>query len=94
MQQVGLLRELVMVKVEIVDLGQHLSGATDGLWNGLSTRTDAMAAAIAFQQERRNITDKGALEETHDRVGAGGCAEPNFRSSTSCLPSGLRLSRH
>lgn len=74
MQQALLaLRELAKVKVEIADLGQHLSGATDGLWNGLSTRTDAMAAAIAFQQERRNITDKGALEETHDRVGAGGC---------------------
>lgn len=74
MQQALLaLRELAKIKVEIVDLGQHLSGATDGLWNGLSTRTEAMAAAIAFQQERRNITDKGALEDPHDRVGAGGC---------------------
>ena len=72
-QALQALRDLKNNNDSLAGLAQQLSETTDGLWNGLSTCADAMASAVAFQQERRTLIDNGVLDAPHESVANGEC---------------------
>lgn len=50
-----------------------LTGASDGLWRGHETDVDLLRAALAFEQERLCLKDRGALQAEHPAVAEGRC---------------------
>ncbi len=52
---------------------EHLGPATESLWAGLATRTEALVAALSFQAAMQAIQETGALAGEHDAVAAGDC---------------------
>ena len=52
-----------------------LAQDTGGLWAGLATRTDLLAAAIGFAAALRGIQETGALQGEHDDVASCACGE-------------------
>jgi very-short-patch-repair endonuclease len=66
------LRELRTLESAIADL-QALTSDTGGLWNGLATHTDLLAAAMRFAVAVRDVRESGALQGEHDEVASSGC---------------------
>lgn len=50
-----------------------LAEASDGLWRGHETDVDLLRAALAFEQERLRLKDRGALQAEHPAVADGRC---------------------
>ncbi len=66
------LRQLRLLEGELAKLA-WLGEATTGLWAGLSSQTDRLAAALAFQEAYESIKSFGALTGDHAAVAAGDC---------------------
>lgn len=66
------LRTLRALDAEIADM-QPLSLDTDGLWNGHSTRSNLLAAAMRFASALRDIQEAGAIHGEHDEVASSEC---------------------
>lgn len=50
-----------------------LTEASDGLWRGHETDVDLLRAALAFEQERLRLKDRGVLQAEHPAVAEGRC---------------------
>jgi len=50
-----------------------LAEASDGLWRGHETDVDLLRAALAFEQERLCLKERGALQAEHPAVAEGRC---------------------
>lgn len=50
-----------------------LAEASDDLWRGHETDVDLLLAALAFEQERLPLKDRGALQAEHPAVADGRC---------------------
>lgn len=50
-----------------------LGEASDGLWRGHETDVELLRAALAFEQERLRLKDRGALQAEHLAVAEGRC---------------------
>ncbi|MCA8917265.1 MAG: DUF3320 domain-containing protein, partial [Planctomycetes bacterium] len=50
-----------------------LTEVSDGLWRGHETDVDLLRAALAFEQERLQLKDRGALHAEHHAVAEGRC---------------------
>lgn len=50
-----------------------LAEASDGLWRGHETDVDLLRAALAFEQERLHLKDRGALQTEHPAIADGRC---------------------
>ncbi|MBT9498432.1 MAG: DUF3320 domain-containing protein [Zoogloea sp.] len=50
-----------------------LADASDGLWRGHETDVDLLHAALAFEQERQHLRDRGALQVKHPAIAEGRC---------------------
>ncbi|MBS1159525.1 MAG: helicase related protein [Proteobacteria bacterium] len=51
----------------------HLAEASDSLWRGHETDVDLLRAALAFEQERLRLKERGALQAGHPAVAEGRC---------------------
>ena len=50
-----------------------LAEASDGLWRGHETDVDRLRAALAFEQERLSLKERGALQAEYPAVADGRC---------------------
>jgi very-short-patch-repair endonuclease len=50
-----------------------LSNLSDQLWQGHETDIELLRAALAFEQERMSLKDRGAPQQAHEAVAAGRC---------------------
>lgn len=68
-QRLTALQELDARLAECTALGAD----SHGLWQGLDTDASALRAALAFERERLDVRQRGALRETHPAVAQGSC---------------------
>lgn len=68
----------------ISKLGESLKPAAQGIWNDLNTSVGNLAAAIAFQEERRMFVEEGTLEGDHELVASGECG-PALRTEFNLM---------
>lgn len=66
------LRELRALDGELKAL-DHLGATTSGLWVGLQTRTDHLAAALRFVAAVQEVRESGRLSGDHEAVAQGVC---------------------
>lgn len=66
------LRTLRALDSRLAEL-EYLGAATESLWAGRATRSDALAAALRFQEAKQTLRESGALTGEHDTVAAGDC---------------------
>lgn len=52
---------------------EYLGAATESLWTGRATQSEALAAALRFQETMQPLRESGALIGEHDTVAAGDC---------------------
>jgi len=71
-KQLACLRKLKAIDAELKSL-DDLGPATDGLWSGLTTRTDCVDAALRFHAAVRGVRESGALPGNHEAVARGEC---------------------
>ncbi|NTV95862.1 MAG: DUF3320 domain-containing protein [Thiobacillus sp.] len=71
-QELAKMRSLHTLDSQLATL-EYLGPATEALWAGLATRTEALAAALRFQEAMQAIRESGALTGDHDAVAAGEC---------------------
>ncbi|HEX8595697.1 MAG TPA: DUF3320 domain-containing protein [Pseudomonas sp.] len=68
---------------ELSPLGD-LGLSTNDLWQGLSSKTELLDAAIAYQQDRRVVPDSGQLDGEHELVARGLCG-PSMQADLVAL---------
>lgn len=78
------MREQRVLHRKITAHGEPLKSAAAGLWQDLSTSKTNLAAAIAFQKERRAIVEEGRLEQDHELIATGKCG-PTLRAEHNLL---------
>lgn len=78
------LRECAKLEREVKALSDSLAEGAKGVWSGMDTPVDVLAAAIAFQEERRAVAESGALELPHDLVASGACGK-SFQGQHAAL---------
>lgn len=66
------LRTLRALDSQLAEL-DYLGAATESLWAGRATRSEALAAALRFQETKQTLRESGALTGEHDAVAAGDC---------------------
>ncbi|MBU1223814.1 MAG: DUF3320 domain-containing protein [Gammaproteobacteria bacterium] len=66
------LRTLRALGSQLAEL-EYLGAATESLWAGRATRSEALAAALRFQETMQTLRESGALTGEHDTVAAGDC---------------------
>lgn len=72
MAEVKRLKALLDLDRRIADCAP-LAEVSDGLWRGHETDVDVFRAALAFEQERLLLKDRGALQAAHPIVAEGRC---------------------
>jgi len=66
------LRTLRALDSQLAEL-EYLGAVTESLWAGRATRSEALAAALRFQETMQPLRESGALTGEHDTVAAGDC---------------------
>lgn len=66
------LRTLRALDSQLAEL-EYLGAATESLWAGRATQSEALAAALRFQEIKQTLRESGALTGEHDTVAAGDC---------------------
>ncbi|HQT00099.1 MAG: DNA helicase [Hydrogenophilales bacterium 16-64-46] len=66
------LRTLRALDSQLAEL-EYLGAATESLWAGRATRSEALAAALRFQETMQTLRESGELTGEHDTVVAGDC---------------------
>jgi very-short-patch-repair endonuclease len=72
MQELARLRTLATLEAEISQW-KELEHATGGVWRGVATSSEALRAALLFQEDRRRLREAGALSAGHERIARGDC---------------------
>lgn len=71
-QEVKRLQELSALDLRIADCAD-LANQSDKLWQGHQTDSEVLRAALAFEQERKSLKDRGSPQQAHGTVAEGRC---------------------